>query len=116
MRYKRYLIALILNLLIIAFPALYFLGEDFLIIAYLIIWIVISIPSAIITAIFRTSKNDIAVLGFACGLPILFCGLLFRLMHWPGGIVYTYAGLILLVISVIAILLYKSKNKHCWQP
>ena len=110
MRYKRYWISLILNLLIIAFPAIFFFGEDFLITAYLIIWIVVSIPTAIITAIFITSKSDIAVIGFASGLPILICGMLFRLMHWPGGIVYSYSGVILLVISIITITLYQQKK------
>lgn len=109
MSYRRYLISLLINLIIIIFPAFFYADEFFVIVVNLIIWFIISIPTVIINIILRKYQNEITIICFSSGLPLLLCGFLFKIMHWPGALIQTSLGFILLFVSVIGLFLVKNK-------
>ena len=48
-------------------------------------------------------------------LTVVIIGLLFRLMHWPGGITMLIAGAVAFVVSAIAWLLYFRNRKNFYE-
>lgn len=58
------------------------------------------------------NKHNGLLVGLGLGLSVLTVGLLFRLMHWPGGSVNTTVGMfITLIMSVVIFLVSKENTK-----
>ena len=58
-------------------------------------------------------KFAMTLTGFS--LTVVIIGLLFRLMHWPGGFTMLIAGAVAFVVSAIAWLLYFRNRKNFYE-
>ena len=53
----------------------------------------------------------IGSIGVGWGLSIMCCGILFKMMHWPGGILFLHIGLIQIFVIAIIVLVKFSLSK-----
>lgn len=63
---------------------------------------------------FQPSDNmpNVCILILGLGLSVLTIGLLFRLMHWPGGTVYTTVGMVITLIMSVVTFFVSKENKQ----